>query len=398
MKYKIPVTVLMIMIVIGFYAPVSFTQIPTYTCTLANDSSVGANVYEFDIYLLRTGTTPIQLAGVQLGFIYNNAVKNGGTITVSWVPGSVDPAMAASGQTDLNFNTASTGLIKIAARLSTNGPGTGATISNVPPGTKVGRMRFTNSVPFLKQNLNLRWNFNTVAPNYPTKLSVYMPATTLGINTDITDSTEFFANLVNHALPVELTSFISIVSGREVNLSWETKTEVNTRQFEIERTLLNTGGSVVAWAAAGVIGAAGTSVSTTKYSFTDKNLQAGKYQYRLKMIDNDGSYKLSQTVETEIALPKDFALSQNYPNPFNPSTKIDYQVPLDARVILEVYNITGQKVVELVNQDQQAGYYSVNFGSSSSKLPSGVYIYRLAATEKANGYNFSTIKKMMLLK
>jgi len=173
---------------------------------------------------------------------------------------------------------------------------------------------------------------------------------------------------------------------------------VNTRQFEIDRAILNTAGSVTVWATAGVIEAAGTSVSPTKYSFTDKNLQAGKYQYRLKMVDNDGSYKLSQTVETEVALPKDFALSQNYPNPFNPSTKIDYQVPLDAKVILEVYNITGQKVVELVNQDQQAGYYSVNFGSSSSKLPSGVYIYRLTATEKANGNNFSSIKKMMLLK
>ena len=116
------------------------------------------------------------------------------------------------------------------------------------------------------------------------------------------------------------------------------------------------------------------------------------------MIDNNGSYKYSSVVETEISLPKEFAISQNYPNPFNPSTKIDYQVPVDAKVILEVYNITGQKVVELVNQDQQAGYYSVNFGSSSSKLASGVYIYRIVATEKANGNNFSSIKKMMLLK
>ena len=114
------------------------------------------------------------------------------------------------------------------------------------------------------------------------------------------------------------------------------------------------------------------------------------------MIDNDGSFKYSQLVETEVALPKEFAISQNYPNPFNPSTKIDYQVPVDAKVIMEVYSITGQKVVELVNQDQQAGYYSVNFGAS--KLASGVYIYRIAATEKASGKNFSSIKKMMLLK
>ena len=88
--------------------------------------------------------------------------------------------------------------------------------------------------------------------------------------------------------------------------------------------------------------------------------------------------------------------NQNYPNPFNPSTKIHYQVLVDAKVIMEVYNITGQNVVELVNQNMSAGYYTVDFGAS--KLSSGVYIYRLAATDLSTGTNFSSIKKMMLLK
>ena len=114
------------------------------------------------------------------------------------------------------------------------------------------------------------------------------------------------------------------------------------------------------------------------------------------MIDNDGSSAYSSVEAAEVAVPKDFAVSQNYPNPFNPTTKIDYQVPVDAKVILEVYNIAGQKVMELVNQEQSAGYYTVDFGSS--RLSSGVYIYRLAAVDKATGANFSSIKKMMLLK
>ena len=388
----------MVMILSGFDAPDSYTQTPTYTCTLANDTLSGNNTYEFDIFLLRTGTTPMQLGGVQLGFTYNNVVKNGGTITATWVPGSVDPEVKASGQTNINFSTTTAGLIRIAAKLSANGPGTGATVSSIAPGTRIGRMRLTNSVPFLFQKLNLNWNFNSVAPNYPTRLSVYIPSTVVGINTDITDPTQFINALGNPTLPVELTSFISKVNGREVELNWETKTEVNTRQFEIERTLLNAGGSSTGWSSAGMMKAAGTSVSPTRYSYSDKNLQAGKYKYRLKMTDNDGSYKLSNVIEIEIALPKNFAISQNYPNPFNPATKIDYQVPVDARVILEIYNITGQKEVELVNQEQQAGYYSVNFGSPSNKLASGVYIYRIVATEKASGNNFTSIKKMMLLK
>ena len=395
-KYLLPL--LFMLIVTGLYVPVSYTQTPAYTCTLANDTLTGGNVYEFDVYLLVTGTTPMQLGGIQLGFTYNNAVINGGTISATWVPGSVDLVIAASGQTNINFNTATAGLIKVAAVLPSNGSGTGANISNIAPGTRVGRMRLTNSVPFTTPKLNINWIFNGVSPNYATKLSVYIPVTAGGINTDITDPTEYFNALANPATPVELTSFVSNVSGREVDLNWETKTELNTRQFEIDRSLLNTAGSASTWSSIGVMKAAGTSVSPIKYSYTDKNLQAGKYQYRLKMIDNDGAYKLSYVVKTEIALPKDFALSQNYPNPFNPSTKIDYQVPVDAKVILEVYNITGQKIIELVNQEQQAGYYSVNFGSSSSKLASGVYIYRLIATEKGSGNNYSSIKKMMLLK
>ena len=395
-KYLLPL--LFMLIVTGLYVPVSYTQTPAYTCTLANDTLTGGNVYEFDVYLLVTGTTPMQLGGIQLGFTYNNAVINGGTISATWVPGSVDSVIAARGQTNINFNTATAGLIKVAAVLPSNGSGTGANISNIAPGTRVGRMRLTNSVPFTTPKLNINWNFNAVSPNYATKVSAYIPDTAGGINTDITDPTEYFNALANPATPVELTSFVSNVSGREVDLNWETKTELNTRQFEIDRSLLNTAGSASTWSSIGVMKAAGTSVSPIKYSYTDKNLQAGKYQYRLKMIDNDGAYKLSYVVKTEIALPKDFALSQNYPNPFNPSTKIDYQVPVDAKVILEVYNITGQKIIELVNQEQQAGYYSVNFGSSSSKLASGVYIYRLIATEKGSGNNYSSIKKMMLLK
>jgi hypothetical protein len=143
--------------------------------------------------------------------------------------------------------------------------------------------------------------------------------------------------------------------------------------------------------------AAGTSVSAMKYSYTDKNLQTGKYQYRLKMIDNNGSFIYSSIESAEVAIPKDFAVSQNYPNPFNPTTKIDYQVPVDSKVVMEVYNVAGQKLFELVNKEQSAGYYTVDFGSSV-KLASGVYIYRIVASDKATGNNFSSIKKMMLLK
>jgi hypothetical protein len=88
--------------------------------------------------------------------------------------------------------------------------------------------------------------------------------------------------------------------------------------------------------------------------------------------------------------PESFELSQNYPNPFNPSTKIDFKISKASDVKLTVYNVLGQQVATLLNEHMSAGSQSVVF--DASKLSSGVYFYRLDAG------NFSSIKKMMLLK
>jgi hypothetical protein len=197
----------------------------------------------------------------------------------------------------------------------------------------------------------------------------------------------------NNPLPVELTSFTSSVNGRTIQLNWETKTEKNSDKFEVQRSVVGN----LNWAVVGTVRAANLSNSTKQYSYSNTKLQSGKYQYRLKMIDNDGTFSYSKISAAEVAVPKDFSVSQNYPNPFNPTTRIDYQVPVDARVILEVYNIAGQKVADIVNEDQSAGYYTVDFGSTV-KLSSGIYIYRMTASDRVTGNNFTSMKKMMLLK
>jgi len=93
----------------------------------------------------------------------------------------------------------------------------------------------------------------------------------------------------------------------------------------------------------------------------------------------------SQTV-----IPSKFILSQNYPNPFNPSTSIQYAVPENQFVSLKVYDLLGKEVATLVNEEQQAGYYSIDFNSSN--LATGMYIYKIQAG------NFIETKKMILLK
>lgn len=89
-------------------------------------------------------------------------------------------------------------------------------------------------------------------------------------------------------------------------------------------------------------------------------------------------------------LPGTFAISQNYPNPFNPTTRINFELPEMADVRLEVYNIIGQRVALLVNEQRRAGYHQVTFDGSS--LASGVYLYRIQAG------TFIQTQKMMLVK
>ena len=89
-------------------------------------------------------------------------------------------------------------------------------------------------------------------------------------------------------------------------------------------------------------------------------------------------------------IPKEFTLYQNYPNPFNPTTTIKYALPKNGFVTLEVYDILGAKVAQLVNQQQKAGSYKVEF--NASKLSSGVYLYKITSG------SFSDTKKMLLIK
>ena len=95
-------------------------------------------------------------------------------------------------------------------------------------------------------------------------------------------------------------------------------------------------------------------------------------------------------VEKINGLPEDYSIKQNYPNPFNPSTNIEYAIPSESFVELKVYDILGNEVATLVNEQQQAGVYRADF--TASNLPSGMYFARISANE------FTQVVKMILLK
>ncbi|MCS7053230.1 MAG: T9SS type A sorting domain-containing protein [Ignavibacterium sp.] len=186
-------------------------------------------------------------------------------------------------------------------------------------------------------------------------------------------------------IPVELVSFSSLIEGNNVKLLWTTATELNNYGFEIERKT-NDG----EFYKIGFVPGNGTTTQISNYSFIDKNLDAGKYFYRLKQIDFNGAYNYSNEIEVDFTPLSEFYLAQNYPNPFNPITKIRFGISENTIVKLVVYNLLGEVVTTLINQPMVFGNYEVEFDAGG--LPTGMYIYKLEA-----GGN-SIAKKMILMK
>lgn len=191
-------------------------------------------------------------------------------------------------------------------------------------------------------------------------------------------------------LPVELSSFSACINENNVDLNWETSTELNNYGFEIERSSVLQNSPETNWSNIGFVKGSGNSNSPRSYSFNDSPV-AGRYLYRLKQIDNDGKFEYSGQVEVSVTnIPETYELLQNYPNPFNPATTISYRIPENTNVILKIYDLMGREVSTLVNEKQEAGTYSVNFEAAG--LSSGMYIAKLITD------SFSKTMKMQLLK
>ncbi len=112
----------------------------------------------------------------------------------------------------------------------------------------------------------------------------------------------------------------------------------------------------------------GTTTEIQAYSFSDNLnglITSGKVYYRLKMIDFDGSFEYSTEIVVDL-IPQKLELAQNYPNPFNPSTKISWQSPVSGKQTLKVYDLLGNEVATLVNENRDAGSYEVEFNGKQS--------------------------------
>jgi ligand-binding sensor domain-containing protein len=198
-------------------------------------------------------------------------------------------------------------------------------------------------------------------------------------------------------VPVALMNFGLDLVANDVHLNWTTSTETNNSGFEIERKESGVRSQESEWNDIGFVPGHGTTTDPQFYSFTDETIQPGDYQYRLKQTDYDGSFEYSKIVEVTIESPQEFSLSQNYPNPFNPTTKIKYTIPYvethrDASLLvtLKVYDVLGNEVATLVNEEKPAGKYEVEFNAVNK--PSGIYFYQLKTEDLVQ------TRKMILLK
>lgn len=213
------------------------------------------------------------------------------------------------------------------------------------------------------------------------------------LKTKISDIYRFTTKLItpslyspaNNSTDVSLSPTLnwSVVSGAEqYKLEIDTKPDFNGAAVYLTNTFIEMNGlannNTYYWRVTALNNLGNSSDTSTTFKFTTLNISG---------IDT-----------LKVNLPTKYQVFQNYPNPFNPTTKISYAIPQNSFVELKVFNLLGQEIATLVNQERPAGNYEVNLDASN--LPSGVYLYRLQAVDPStnSGQAFVQTRKMILLK
>ncbi|MFZ2286208.1 MAG: hypothetical protein WAV93_04410, partial [Bacteroidales bacterium] len=193
-EYVVTALLLMVMVT-GLNA-----QNPSYLCELRTDIQVDARTFEFDIYLLRTGTIPFEYSSMQFGINMNPGARNGGDILVSLVDGTSElNANQVPAALRFSFDAAENCIIMTGT--PPPGAGSGTIISNSGFGTRVGRIRLSNTVDFGTVRPDLTWSFDD-ANGYATKINAYVGSTAGEVTVTSSHTTTSLVNaILNQALP-----------------------------------------------------------------------------------------------------------------------------------------------------------------------------------------------------
>ncbi|MCC6254730.1 MAG: hypothetical protein IT276_07445, partial [Ignavibacteriaceae bacterium] len=212
--------------------------------------------------------------------------------------------------------------------------------------------------------------------------------------------------------PLAPRNLSALVDTSQILLKWNKNTEADTLYYKVYRdTVIN------------------FQVDSTKLISSPADTffvqlapyYSSNYVYKITCVDNQGNESnpseeividLTSMTTNDPMTINDYLLYQNYPNPFNPSTKIGYKLKERAYVKLMVYDIKGELVSVLVNKEQNAGYYEVEFSAGSLQstvgnqtnanatrnLASGIYLYRIEVIGEGRIPVYSEMKKMLLIK
>ena len=378
----------------NLYSQVLFKAIITNQQAVLADPTYGNCIY-FDLYLQQDAGSsgPVYLADADFKFTFNNANFTGAAI--EYIDES-NELWNSSGASTIYYNAGILPTFLAPNYLIVNVAPPGFTtqtqfnsrvakIDATPNKHKLGQF-VVYTISNTSGNFGLTWLSGvggTVVVSYD-PVSPWISGGISGTLEVITDT----------PLPVQLASFMGNVENkRDVKLAWRTEFENSNAGFEVERAEVRS--QNLEYKKIGYITGKGSSNTAANYTFEDNKLNTGKYNYRLKQIDNNGNYEYYDLENViEVGIPTKYDMSQNYPNPFNPPTKIDFDLPLDSRVSIIMYDISGREVKTLVNEQRTAGYYTVQFNSSG--LSSGIYFYRIITKSSAADYIMT--KKMVLIK
>jgi len=178
-------------------------------------------------------------------------------------------------------------------------------------------------------------------------------------------------------LPVELVAFEATTAGNGVELAWRTVGETNNAGFEVQHAR----GAEDAFRQIGFVEGYGTTTVPQTYRFRVDKLEPGTHAFRLRQVDVDGAWELSEAIEVTLAADR-LALLGNAPNPFTTQTTIRYVLPKATHVRLTVYNVLGQVVARLVDAQKPADTHTITWDGGSAQgqpVASGTYFLRLDA-------------------
>ena len=211
-----------------------------------------------------------------------------------------------------------------------------------------------------------------------------------------------FSAASDGSLPVELTSF-EVLDTRDngITLHWITESEINNLGFILDRRTPTIDWiEIASFITHTELQGQGSVSHQTIYTYTDNTVTDDEtYDYRIADVDYDGNKVYhSMTVmgvSPGTTVPQSFILHQNYPNPFNPITQIKYELPKVSLVNITIYDMMGRQIRTLINNQQDAGYKSVQWNATNDAgqpVGAGLYLYTIQAGE------FRQTKKMVLLK